>query len=45
MDIIKMEAIERNHPSAMKENDIISICQGIMMSPPIYPLHLKAEVI
>lgn len=25
--------------------DIISICQGIMMSPSIYPLHLKVEAI
>lgn len=26
-------------------NDIISICHGIMMSPSIYPLHLKFEAI
>lgn len=26
-------------------HDIISICQGIMMSPSIYPLHLKVEAI
>lgn len=25
--------------------DIISICQGIMMSPSIYPLHLTVEAI
>lgn len=41
---MKMESIEINHPSA-KKNAIISICQGIMMSPSIYPVHLKVEAI
>lgn len=46
MDLFKMKTIEINQPSVMKKrNDIISICQGIMMSPPIYPLHLKVEAV
>lgn len=43
---MKVEPLEIYHPSVMvKENAIISICQSIMMSPSIYPVHLKVEAI